>query len=488
MVNSSSSPLAPRILLTGATGYIGGRLLSVLQSQGQAVRCLARHPDALQWRLEGGSEAVKGDLLDAPSLPSAFEGIEVAYYLVHSMGSSGGFEERDRQAATNFAEAAKGAGVKRIVYLGGLGKGDDLSPHLASRQEVGDLLRRAGVQVIELRASIVIGSGSISFEMIRALIDRLPVMITPRWVRTRAQPIAIEDVLAYLAEAGTVEVEGSRVFEIGGPQPASYGQIMMEYARQRGLRRLMIPVPVLTPRLSSLWLGLVTPVYARVGRKLIDSMRNETIVTNRDALEAFSVQPRDLREAIERALANEDQEFAETRWSDAFSSQGETPTFGGKRFGTRLVDSRTAQVNASSERVFEVVEAIGGTTGWYGNDILWQIRGLMDLAVGGPGLRRGRRDPKHLRVGDALDFWRVEEVDRPRVLRLLAEMKLPGRAWLQFEVVEKDGGTELRQTAIFDPVGIAGLAYWYSLFPAHGLVFGRMIQSIAAHAEHESAS
>ena len=473
----------PRILLTGATGYIGGRLLGILEARGLTVRCLARDPAGLRSRVAPTTEVVKGDLQDPESLATALEGIDVAYYLVHSMGGTGDFEERDRRAARNFAAAAGTAGVRRIVYLGGLGKGEDLSPHLSSRQEVGELLRQSGVQVVELRASIVIGSGSLSFEMIRALVDRLPVMITPRWVRVRAQPIAIEDVLAYLAEAGSLNVEGSRIFEIGGPHPASYGEIMMEYAHQRGLRRFMIPVPVLSPRLSSLWLGLITPVYARVGRKLVDSMRNETLVTNDDALQAFSVQPRDLRQAIARALANEDREFAETRWSDALSYQGETETFGGKRFGTRLVDSRVVQLNASPERVFEVIEAIGGNTGWYGNDLLWRLRGLLDLAVGGPGLRRGRRDPKHLRPGDALDFWRVEEVERPSLLRLRAEMKLPGRAWLQFEVEPKDGGTQLRQTALFDPVGVAGLLYWYSLFAVHGLVFGRMIKAIALRAE-----
>jgi Protein of unknown function (DUF2867) len=262
----------------------------------------------------------------------------------------------------------------------------------------------------------------------------------------------------------------------------------MEYARQRGLRRFMVPVPILTPRLSSLWLGLVTPVYARVGRKLVDSLRNETLVTNPEALEAFSVRPRDLHEAIARALANEDREFAETRWSDALSSQGETQTFGGERFGTRLVDSRTLVVNATPERLFEVIEAIGGDTGWYGNEVLWRLRGFLDLLAGGPGLRRGRRDPRHLQVGDALDFWRVEEVTPPQLLRLRAEMKLPGRAWLQFEVVPRGARTELRQTALFDPVGLGGLAYWYSLYAMHHLVFGRMIVQIGARAETPPAA
>jgi hypothetical protein len=258
---------------------------------------------------------------------------------------------------------------------------------------------------------------------------------------------------------------------------------MMEYARQRGLRRIMVPVPVLTPRLSSLWLALITPVYARVGRALIDSMRNETLVTNDEAMRVFSVRPRNLQQAIERALAREDREFAETRWSDALSAQGETQAYGGMRFGTRLVDSRRVAVRSTAEQAFQVIEAIGGDTGWYGNDLLWRIRGLLDQLVGGPGLRRGRRDPRFLRAGDTLDFWRVEAVEAPRLLRLRAEMKLPGRAWLQFEVEPAKDGTQLRQTAIFDPIGVAGLAYWYGLYAVHHLVFGRMIDAIRRRAE-----
>jgi uncharacterized protein YbjT (DUF2867 family) len=484
----------PAVLLTGPTGYIGGRLLSKLQARSEAVRCLARSPEHLEGRLEGGSEAVKGDLLDAPSLQKAFDGIETAYYLVHSMASTGSFEENDRKAAENFAQAARDAGVRRIIYLGGLGEGDDLSAHLSSRQEVGNVLRSTGVQVIELRASIVIGSGSLSFEMVRALVDRLPVMITPRWVRVRAQPIAIEDVLAYLVEAKDKSFEGSQIFEIGGPRPASYGEIMIEYAHQRGLRRLMIPVPILTPHLSSLWLGLVTPLYARVGRKLVDSMRNETVVRDDRALREFDVRPRDIRQAVERALRNEDFEMAETRWSDALSSKGEYQPYGGERFGTRLVDSRTARVNAPPEKAFAVLEGIGGKTGWYGNEWMWRARGFLDLIVGGPGMRRGRRDPRQVRRGDALDFWRVDEVKRPAggqqgVLRLRAEMKLPGRAWLQFDVEpSSQGRTTIRQTAIFDPIGLSGLAYWYGLYPVHSLVFGRMIRAIARATNHTETS
>ena len=482
----------PIVLLTGPTGYIGGRLLSKLQARGEAVRCLARSPEHLEGRLEGTSEAVKGDLLDAPSLKDALGGIETAYYLVHSMASRGSFEENDRKAAENFAQAAREAGVRRIIYLGGLGEGNDLSPHLSSRHEVGNVLRSTGVQVVELRASIVIGSGSLSFEMIRALVDRLPIMITPRWVRVKAQPIAIEDVLEYLAEAKDKAFEGNQTFEIGGPNPASYGEIMIEYAHQRGLRRLMVPVPVLSAHLSSLWLGLITPVYARVGKKLIDSMRNETIVRDDRALREFQVRPRDLPQAIERALRNEDFEMAETRWSDALSSAGDDQPFGGERVGSRLVDTRTVQVKASPETAFAIIEGIGGRTGWYGNDWMWRARGLLDLAVGGPGLRRARRDPRFVRRGDVLDFWRVEQVtrpgeDEPGVLRLRAEMKLPGRAWLQFDVEPAPGGhTTIRQTAIFDPLGLGGMTYWYGLFPAHALVFGRMIRAIGRAADSKT--
>lgn len=477
------SPDSGLILLTGATGYIGGRLLTALQARGKQIRCLTRNPAHLSSRVNQDTEVVPGDLQDPDSLDAALENVAVAFYLVHAMGSAGGFEQEDRRAAQNFAAAARQAGVKRIVYLGGLGHGEELSPHLKSRQEVGEILRASGVPVIELRASIVIGSGSLSFEMIRALVDRLPIMITPRWVRVRAQPIGIEDVIEYLVEAMDVEADGSRIFEIGGPSSASYGEIMMEYARQRGLRRLMIPVPVLTPRLSSLWLGLITPIYARVGRKLIDSMRNETVVTDTTALRVFDVEPRDLPEAIHRALINEDEEFARTRWCDALSSRGETQEYGGRRFGTRLVDSRSAEVNASPEQTFAAVEAVGGDTGWYAYDWLWRLRGLLDLMVGGAGLRRGRRDPRHLEAGQPVDFWRVEEVEPGRLLRLAAEMKLPGRAWLQFEVQPAGDGATLQQTAIFDPVGLAGLIYWYALYPVHSLVFAGLFKGLTRAAE-----
>jgi len=290
------------ILLTGASGYVGGRLRRRLETLDLPLRCLARRPEFIEGRVAPTTQVVQGDLLDARSLVSALEGIDIAYYLVHSMGATGDFEERDRQAARNFAEAAATAGTKRIIYLGGLGKDEELSPHLASRHEVGRILRSSTVLTIEFRASIIIGSGSLSFEMIRALVDKLPVMITPRWVREKAQPIAIDDVLSYLLEARNLKVESSQIFEIGGPDRFSYEELMQEYARQKGLRRLVLPVPVLTPRLSSLWLGLVTPLFARIGRKLVDSLRNATIVEDETALDVFQCRPRGIRRAIADAL------------------------------------------------------------------------------------------------------------------------------------------------------------------------------------------
>ena len=400
------------------------------------------------------------------------------------MGSVGSFEEEDRRAARNFAAAAREAGVRRIVYLGGLGAGNDLSSHLASRQEVGGILADTGVQTVEFRASIVIGSGSLSFEIIRTLVERLPVMVTPRWVRTVAQPISIEDVLDYLVAALDVELEGSTVFEIGGADRVSYEELMREYARQLGIRRLIIPVPLLTARLSSLWLGLVTPVYARIGRKLIDSLPHETVVRDTSALRAFPIRPRGYREAIARALANEDREFAETRWSDAVSSAAlRRERFGGVRHGKRLVDSRSARVPVPPAQAFSPIRRIGGDTGWYFADWLWQLRGFLDLLGGGVGLRRGRRDPEELTPGATIDFWRVEAYEPNRLLRLRAEMKLPGRAWLQFEVEGDDSGSVIRQTAIFHPTGLLGTGYWYGLFPFHSWIFGGMLKAIAREAQ-----
>lgn len=468
------------LLLTGASGYVGGRLLSALLDRGERVRCLARRPDQARRDADRGAEVVQGDVLDRASLTRAMRGIDTAYYLVHSMGAGDDFAERDRQGARHFAEAAASAGVRRIVYLGGLGRDVSLSPHLASRQEVGRLLRQGAVPTLEFRASIILGSGSLSFELIRGLVERLPVMVLPRWVSHRAQPIAIEDVIAYLAAAPDVTAASSRVIEIGGPDQVSYEELMREYARQRGLRRWMVPVPVLTPRLSSLWLGLVTPLYARVGRKLIDSIRYDTTVTDEGARSLFpGIVPRTVRDAIARALMAEDREIAETRWSGALSAHETRSAIRQARTGWRRMDSRAMRVPAPPEQAFAPIRRIGGATGWYYADALWRLRGFLDLLVGGVGLRRGRRHPERVLPGDELDFWRVEAVEAPRLLRLHAEMKLPGRAWLQFEVEPDGGSSVVRQTAIFDPHGLAGLLYWYLLAPLHALIFAGMLRRIA---------
>ena len=464
------------VLLTGATGYVGGRLLQALESAGHRVRCLTRHPETLRHRISETTEIVIGDVLDSASLGAHLTGVHTAYYLVHAMGSESSFEEEDRRAAHGFAAAARATGVNRIVYLGGLGEGAELSAHLRSRQEVGSILRHGGVQTIEFRASIVIGSGSASFEMIRALVEKLPVMITPRWVNTRTQPIAIEDVIAYLLQGLALPLVGSRIFEIGGADQVSYLELMKEYARQRELKRWMIPIPILSPRLSSLWLGLVTPVYARVGRELIESLRNETVVNDRSAFELFRLRPLGFRQALTRALGNEDRQFAETRWSDAFSSLRVIAHSGVPKYGRRIVDSRSVRTPFRPEVAFKAIERLGGKTGWYYGDWLWNLRGLVDLIFGGAGMRRGRRDPDHLYIGSTVDFWRVEDVQPNRLLRLAAEMRLPGRAWLQFEIEPVGTGSSLRQTAIFDPVGILGQFYWYVLFPVHQLVFAGMLK------------
>jgi uncharacterized protein YbjT (DUF2867 family) len=480
-----------RVLVTGGTGYVGSRLIAALESRGVPVRALARRPEALRTRVAPHTEVVAGDALDRASLVRPLDGVHTAYYLVHSMGATADFADLDRQAATNFSLAARAAGVRRIVYLGGLGDGaDDLSPHLRSRHETGVLLRKGGVSVVELRASIIIGSGSLSYEMIRALVERLPVMICPRWVDIDAQPIAIDDVIAYLTAALDLPDERAGVFEIGGPDVVSYGDIMREYARQRGLRRLLIPVPLLTPHLSSLWLGLVTPLYARVGRKLIDGLRNATVVRSARALETFPIRPRGLRDAIARAIASADSPAGANRWSDARSagvvtvaSRPEPPA------AAPLVDRRDLVVEASPAEAFTPIRRIGGARGWYFGTALWHLRGALDVLVGGVGMRRGRRDPESCAPGDALDFWRVQAYVPDRTLHLEAEMKMPGRAWLRFDVEPIDATrTRIRQEARFVPAGLMGQLYWWALWPVHVPMFSMMLRRIGRLASLEHAA
>jgi uncharacterized protein YbjT (DUF2867 family) len=437
------------ILLAGATGYVGGRLLSALESRLLRVRCLARDPRRLAARAGPRTEVVSGDLMDRSSVEKAMGGTETAYYLVHSMAEGPDFAQRERTSARNFGEAAVRAGVRRIIYLGGLGHGPGLSPHLKSRQDVGEILRASGIQVIEFRASIVLGAGSLSFELIRSLVERLPVMITPRWVSVKAQPISIADLIQYLAAALDLELEGHRIFEIGGADRVSYGEIMREYASQRGLHRLMIRVPILTPRLSSLWLALVTPVYARVGRFLIDSIRYPTVIRDHSAREFFPVEPCGISKAIRDALAEEDREYLAA-----------APEQSSRR--PRMLERHERRVQIPPEAAFRPIEKIGRDNNWYYANFAWRLRGIADRLIGGKGNR-----------------WCVEIIDRPHLYVLRTEMKMPGRAWLQFEVLPDGSGSVIRQTAMFDPLGLAGRAYWYATLPIHRLMFAGMLSRIA---------
>jgi uncharacterized protein YbjT (DUF2867 family) len=465
------------VLLTGATGYIGGRLLKALERQSIAVRCLCRNPEVLRGRVAAGTQVVAGDLLHAASLGPALAGVETAFYLVHAMQSGREFERLESEAARNFARAASEAGVARIIFLGGLAHGNDLSPHMRSRLETGNILRSSGVPVVELRASIVIGSGSASFELIRALVDRLPVMLTPRWVRTAAQPIGIEDVISYLVEAMRVDAKDGLIVEIGGAEVTSYLGIMREYARQRKLRRWFLAVPFLSPGLSSRWLTLVTPVYASIGRFLIESVRTPSVVRRPGADRIFKVRPVGLSGAVQRALANEDLCSPGTRWSDAGCpgvwDKAADP-------GPAVLDNvQEVSVPLSADEAFAPVRRIGGRTGWYFGNWLWRIRGLIDLTTGGVGMRRGRPDPETPLPGSTLDFWRVQIYEPGRRLRLLAEMRVPGRAWLEFRAEAQGRSTVLRQIAYFEPHGLQGLLYWYLLWPIHQVMFRGMLRWIA---------
>ncbi len=478
------------ILITGASGYIGGRLVKALSAEGHALRCMARNPENLARRIGKDFKIVEGDVFTPDTLSPALDGIDTAYYFVHSLGGTKDFREQDMTAAQNFADAAAAAGVRKIVYLGGLGKEPDLSKHLLSRQEVGMILGSGKTPCIELRASIVIGSGSLSFEMVRALVEKLPVMTTPRWVRTLAQPIAVEDVIEYLLKALRYTPKGHEIFEIGGADRVSYEDIMRTYAEIRNLKRLVIPLRFLTPGLSSHWLALVTPLYARVGRWLIDGVQNETVVTNNRAEEVFHVEPMGIRQAVIRALENEDKEKAATHWSDSLGPNYSGAHWGGARHGSRLVYSRSIRVPVPPEEAFLPIQYRGGNTGWYSYPWMWTIRGIIDKLSGGVGGNRGRRDPFILLPGDVVDFWRVEDVEQYRMLRLKAEMKLPGRGWLQLETneIKLDDGkreTDLSVHAIFEPLGLRGLFYWYLLYPFHLIIFKKMLQEISFAAYHE---
>lgn len=468
------------MLITGATGYVGGRLVSRLEGSEYLVRCLARNPKKLIERVGPNVQSVEGDVTKPETLHPALEGVDTAFYLVHALSAGGDFEATELAGARNFGAAAQKAGVRRIIYLGGLGDPHATeSPHMRSRHAVGEALRDSGVPVLEFRASVIIGSGSLSFELIRSLVRRLPIMIVPRWVRVKAQPIAIADVLEYLVQAIDLPMTESRIYEIGGQEQLSYLDLMKRYGEIAGLHRIYINVPFLTPWLSSLWLNLVTPLFAQVGRKLIDSIRVASVITDESAKRDFDVTPMNVTEAIRDAQDEEDRAFVQTHWSDALSHSTEPLAYGGQRFGSRIVDSRVISVQAAPEHAFACIERIGGSNGWYYADWLWTIRGFLDRLAGGVGMQRGRRDPERLRTGDVVDCWRVEALETPQRLLLRAEMKVFGRAWLQFDVEPGETHTTIQQTAVYDPRGLTGLLYWYSLYPLHELVFRGMLRGIA---------
>ncbi|MBO1415803.1 SDR family oxidoreductase [Streptomyces sp. FH025] len=490
-------PDSKRCLVTGASGYIGGRLVPELLVRGYSVRCLVRDPDRLRdqpWRAD--VDIAAGDVNRPETLTRAFDSVDVAYYLVHSLGTGPSFETTDREAARAFGAAAEAAGVTRIVYLGGLVPAAvpeaDLSPHLRSRAEVGRVLRSSGVPTAELRAAVIIGSGSASFEMLRYLTERLPAMVTPRWVSTRIQPIAVRDVLRYLADAADLPPEVNRTFDIGGPDILTYQQMMQRYAHAAALRRrLIVPVPVLTPRLSSHWVGLVTPVPNSIARPLVESLRYEVVCGEHDIARWVPDPPNGLTgfdQAVTLALRRIKDADVATRWSSASlpgAPSDPLPTDPDWAGGSLYQDIQERTVTAPPAAVWRVIEGIGGDNGWYSFPLAWALRGWLDRAVGGVGLRRGRRDPARLRVGDSLDFWRVEEIEPGRLLRLRAEMRLPGLAWLELSVTpDGERGARYRQRALFHPHGLAGHAYWWAIAPFHRAVFGGMARNITERSLH----
>lgn len=477
-----------RVFLTGSTGYIGGRLAPRLLDSGYIVRCLARSAGKLRarpWASREQVEVIEGDVESEATLMEALKDCDAAYYLIHSMEASvDEYRARDAALAETFGKSCAKAGVKRILYLGGLGElGEGLSKHLTSRREVETALASGGVPVTVLRAAMIIGSGSASFEILRYLVERLPVMITPRWVSTESQPIAIRDVLFYLIEALKVPETIGQTIDIGGPDVLSYADLMREMASALGLRRrLVIPVPVLTPRLSSLWIHLVTPLHSSIARPLAEGLRNRVVCRNDEATRLMPHQCLTVREAIHASLEKMQAGAVETSWSDAGVMPGD-PSWAG---GTCFVDRRESTTAASVPNVWAAVSSLGGEQGYQGADWLWRLRGVLDRLVGGPGLRRGRRDAHELRIGDSLDFWRVTAIDPPHRLELTAEMKLPGTATLSFEIEPIEGGnqaTRLTMTARFRPRGLGGIVYWYMVVPLHGIVFRKMLSGLLRAAE-----
>ncbi len=484
---------SPRSLVTGATGYVGGRLVPQLLEAGHTVRVMVRDERkarAHEWSHD--VEVAVGDGTSDTDVRDAMKDVDVLYYLLHSIGTGDDFGKTEHDMAERFAQAAKDAGVSRIVYLGGMvPDGEELSEHLSSRGEVGDVLLASGVPTTVLQAGVVIGSGSASFEMLRYLTERLPVMVTPKWVNTRIQPIAIRDVLRYLVGSADMPSDVSRRFDIGGPEVLTYLDLMQRFAQISGLpKRRVLKVPLLSPGLSSHWVGIITPVPASLARPLVESLRNTVVAADTDIKQYVADPPQgliDFDRSVELALTKIQSLDVPTSWSSAATvgapAEG-LPTDPDWAGGSLYKDERTREVDASPEHLWTVIEGIGGRNGWYSWSLAWWVRGVLDRVVGGPGLRRGRRNPRDLVVGDVVDFWRVEETDDSTFLRLRAEMRLPGLAWLEMQVGSTEGGTTtFHHRALFAPKGLLGQLYWWSIYPFHGIVFGGMQRNIARAAE-----
>ena len=476
------------VLVTGATGYIGGRLVPRLLEAGQQVRCFVRDPERLRgfaWFKQ--VEVAEGDALEAVSLAKAMQGMTTAYYLIHGMRAGRADAGRDLEAARNFASAAETAGLQRIIYFGELvDPTDDLSPYLRSRHETGYVLRQGGVPVTEFRAGMVVGSGSILFEMIRYTAERQPVLLCPKWFYSTAQPIAIRNVLDYLCAAlGTPESSG-KLIEIGGATRLTYAQMLLDYSHERGLKRLLIRLPFYTPRLSAYWVHMLTPVHWRVLLPLIEGLHAGSVVHNELVRQLFPhIQPMDFQTALRLALGRVSNDDVETSWSDALvGTQGDNRPVTLTTTEGMMLERRRLVLDLPPGPVFRAYSGLGGERGWLYLNWTWQVRGWMDKLIGGVGLRRGRRDPDDIRVGEALDFWRVESIEPNRLIRLRAEMKVPGKAWLEFQSIpQPDGKTLLTQTAYFAPRGLAGFLYWYVLYPIHSFIFSGLIRKVAKRAE-----
>jgi len=473
-----------RILVIGASGYIGSNLVPRLLQQGHQVRAAARRREVIEARGWPGVEAIAADVLKPETLDAALAGIDVAYYLVHSMGSGADFARIDRQGARNFRQAAERAGVRRIIYLGGLQPKDAPSEHLQSRAETGEVLRDGVVPVTEIRAGIIVGAGSAAFEVIRDLALHLPVMVTPKWVRSRTQPISLHDLVEYLVRVAELPETAGGIYDVGGPQVLSYAEMMQEFARVNDKHILIIPVPVLTPRLSSYWLDLVTAVPADVVRPLIDGLRHDLLADDASIRGLIPLPLSSYADAIRAALAAERAETVPARWTEgAFAYRGSRPDI--SYYSRRL--HAEADVDAPVSAAWQAVTSVGGDRGWPAYHWMWRLRALVDRVVGGPGMRRTRRHPIELRPGDTVDWWRVEEMDPGHRVTLVAEMRLPGSAALELEALDLgDGRSRITATAFFHPAGLWGLLYWLSLLPVHKLIFSALAAGLAAQAEATS--